>query len=106
MGVMLYRLRIGKGVRALVAGESAVLHSSRPVLTAAEMISQFGIVFRQTITKKFLDRCADRPVQLPAASHQEAIVCDVLDYGVLEDVGRFRVHPELIDNLQRFQLAQ
>jgi hypothetical protein len=70
------------------------------------MISQFGIVFRQPIAIQLLDRGPDRPVQLLAAAHQEAVVSNVLDYGVLEDVGRFGDHPQLVDNLQRFQLAQ
>jgi hypothetical protein len=33
-------------------------------------------------------------------------VSNVLNYGVLEDVGRFGDHPQLVDDLQRLQLAQ
>src|SRR5215469_4809385 len=106
MGVMVYRLGIGKGVRALVASEPAVFHSSRPVLTAAEMISQFGIVLRQPIAVKLLNCAPDRPMDFPAALQQQAAVSNVLDYSVLEDVGRFGDHSLLVDDLQRFQLAQ
>jgi hypothetical protein len=45
-------------------------------------------------------------VQGLASLQQEAVVGNVLDDGVLEDVGRFRHEPLLIDDLQSLQLTQ
>ena len=42
----------------------------------------------QSIRVQLLDRMSDRAVQLLPALDEQALVRDVLDDGVLEDVGR------------------
>jgi hypothetical protein len=45
-------------------------------------------------------------VQALAALHQQALIGDILDHGVLEDVGRLRPMALFVDHLQRLQLAE
>jgi hypothetical protein len=45
-------------------------------------------------------------VQRLTALYQEALVGDILDHGVLEDVGWLRHEALLVDDLQGLQLVQ
>ena len=61
---------------------------------------QFTIMLCELVLVQFFNGFSNGPVQGLASLHQEAIVCDVLDHGMFEDVGRLRQEPLLVDNLQ------
>ena len=77
-----------------------------PGLALEEVVRQLPVVLLQPILVQLLDGLPNGPVQGPTSLHQEAIVGDILDHGVLKDVGRLRQEPLLVDDLQGLQLAQ
>ena len=60
----------------------------------------------QPVLVQFFDGLPHGSMQGLAALYQEAVVGDILDHGVLEDIGRLRQEPLLINDLQGLQLAQ
>src|SRR5262249_61640057 len=55
---------------------------------------------------ELFDRAADRAMQLLPALDEQALVGDVLNDGVLEDVSWLRQEPLLVDDLEGFQLLK
>ena len=66
----------------------------------------FRVMLFQPVLVQFFDGFSHSPMQGLAALQQEAIVGDILDHGVFEDVGGLRHQPLLVDDLQGLQLAQ
>ena len=77
-----------------------------PHLALGEVVCQSDVVLGQPVRIEVLDGLPHGPVQGLAALHQETLVGDILDHRVLEDVGRFRHEPLLVDDLQGLQLAE
>ena len=97
---------VGVGILGPVAGVHEVLEGLRPVLPLGEVMRQLFVVLGQPIGIELLDRGPDGAVQLPAPLLQQAVVGDVLDHGMLEDVGRFREKALLVDDLESLELLQ
>src|SRR5256884_8353548 len=100
------RRLVGVGVLGAVAGAHEVPERLRPVLALVEVVRQLLVVLGETVRVELLDRVADGTVELLASLLQQAVVGDVLDHGVLEDVGRLVEEPELVDDLELFQFEE
>jgi len=94
-------LRARERVRGAVTGEDAVAKRFGPLLALDEMMGQLPVVVGEAIGIELLDRAADCAVELLPALDEQALIGDVLDHRVLEDVGGFRQPPLLVDDLQR-----
>jgi hypothetical protein len=82
-------LRAGKRVGGAITGEDAVSERFVPLLTLDEVVRQLLVMVGEAIRIQLFDRATDRSVELLAALDEQALVGDVLDDRVLEDVGRF-----------------
>ena len=106
LGVRIERRLVRECVLGAIPRADQVLEGLGPVLAVDEVMSQLLIVVGQPVRVQLLDGAADRPVQLPPALFQEAVVGHVLDHRVLEDVGGLGQEPLLVDDLQRLQLLE
>src|SRR5947208_2244606 len=97
---------VGVGVLGPIARAREVLERLGPLLAVLEMVRQLFVMLGETIGVEILDGVAHGAVQFFAPLHQEAVVGDVLDHCVLEDVGRLRQEALLVDDLERLELAQ
>jgi hypothetical protein len=93
-------------VRGPITGEDAVSKCFVPLLALDEVMGQLLVVVGKTIGIELFDRAADRSMQLLSALDEQALVRDVLDDRVLEDVGGLGQEPLLVDDLQRFQFLK
>lgn len=59
-----------------------------PLLAVDEMVRELLGVLAEPVDVELLDRVADTAMKLPLAFAEQAVVRDVLDHGVLEDVRR------------------
>ena len=69
-------------------------------------MGQFGVVLGQSIGVKHLDRPAHRTMKFLAPLQEEAVIGDILDDRMLEDVGGLRQQTLFVDNFERLQLLQ
>jgi len=76
------------------------------LLALDEVVRQLPVVVGEAIGIELFDRATDRAVELLPTLDEQALVGDVLDYRVLEDVGRLGQEPLLVDDLQRLQLLE
>jgi hypothetical protein len=70
------------------------------------VVSELAVMLREAVGVEILDRFGDGRVELLAPFAEQAVVGDVLDDGVLEDVGRLAQQALLVDDLERFELLE
>src|SRR2546422_3435527 len=100
------RLRARERVRGAVTGENAVAKRFVPLLALDEVVRQLLVMLGEAIGIEVFNRAADRLMKLLPALDEQALVGDILDHRVLEDVGRLGQAPLLVDDLQRLQLLE
>src|SRR5262249_41616071 len=93
-------------MRGPITGEDAVAKRLIPLLALDEVMGQLLVVVGKTIGIELFDREADRSMQLLSALDEQALISDILDHRMLEDVGGFRQAALLVDDLQRLQLLK
>src|SRR4030095_4942734 len=93
-------------IASLVARSDEVFEGLGPRLALGEVMRQLLIVVGEPIGVKLLDRLRDRAMEVAPALHEQALIGDVLDDRVLENVGRLRQEPKLVHDLQRLELAE
>src|SRR5215468_9194633 len=83
-----------------------ILERLLPILAVREVMRELLVVIRDPIRIELLERVGDGAMQRAAALAQEAVIGDVLDDRVLEDVRRLLQRPLLVDELEALQLAE
>jgi hypothetical protein len=81
-------LAVGRSCQGLFPRLSAVVEGLLPDLCLREVVRQLHVMLFQPVLVQVLDGLPHGPVQGLAALYQEAIIGDILDHGVLEDIGR------------------
>src|SRR5437016_12464772 len=102
---ILYGLAVGRPLHGSLSSLPAVRQGLVPYLALGEVVCQLSIMLLQPILVQLFDSLPNGSVQGLASLHQETIVGDILDHGVLEDVSWFRQEPLLVADLQGLQLA-
>lgn len=69
-------------------------------------MGQLLVVIGETVGVQLLDRLAHGAVQVASPLHEQALVGDVLDDGVVKDVGGLGEQAQLVDDLERLELAE
>ena len=103
-GIKVQGRLVGIGALRLVPRPHEVLERARPLFPQAEVVGQFLVVVGQAVGVEFLDRSPNGWISTPL--HREALIGDILDHSVLEDIRRLGEEPLLVDDLQRLQLAE
>jgi hypothetical protein len=101
-----YGLAMGRLCHSLLPGLSAIHQGLVPHLTLGKVMGQLRIMLLQPVLVQVFDGLSHGPVQGLAALHQQTVIGDILDHGVLEGVGGLRHESLLVNNLQGLQLTQ